>query len=183
MVDANTVAAARSGDGAARTTIAQAFDERIRRYLTAMVGDADAASDLTQSTFVRAFDKLGDLRDDSKLSSWLYSIAINLCRAWLKKKVDSDDRGLSTEPVAPRASVLSSVVRRESAEAVALAVDRLPILLREAFVLHVVEGHPYSEIAAMTGATVEALHVRAHRAKGLLRKQIGSVVDTFWSEP
>jgi DNA-directed RNA polymerase specialized sigma24 family protein len=63
-----------------------------------------------------------------------------------------------------------------------LAIDRLPILLREALVLHIVEGLPYADIAEITGASVDALHVRAHRAKALLRKQLGSVVDTFWVE-
>jgi DNA-directed RNA polymerase specialized sigma24 family protein len=49
-------------------------------------------------------------------------------------------------------------------------------------VLHIVEGLPYADIAEITGASVDALHVRAHRAKALLRKQLGSVVDTFWVE-
>jgi DNA-directed RNA polymerase specialized sigma24 family protein len=39
-----------------------------------------------------------------------------------------------------------------------------------------------TEIAEITGASVDALHVRAHRAKALLRKQLGAVVDTFWVE-
>ena len=81
-----------------------------------------------------------------------------------------------------RRSVLSNVVQAESAEALAIAIDRLPIMLREALVLHIVEGLPYADIAEITGARVDALHVRAHRAKALLRKQLGSVVDTFWVE-
>ncbi len=73
-------------------------------------------------------------------------------------------------------------MRRESADVLALAIDRLPISLREAFALHVVEGLPFAEIAEITEVSIEALHVRNHRAKALLRRQLGSTVDTFWSE-
>jgi RNA polymerase sigma-70 factor (ECF subfamily) len=76
--------------------------------------------------------------------------------------------------------VLSSIVRRESVVALALAIDRLPVLLREAFVLHHVEGLGYEEMAEITGARANALQVRNHRARALLRQQLGAVVDTMW---
>jgi RNA polymerase sigma-70 factor (ECF subfamily) len=79
-----------------------------------------------------------------------------------------------------RRSALSSLVRREDAVRLALAIDRLPILLREAFVLFAVEGMPYSEIAAATEVTEGALQVSVHRAKALLRQQLGDQVDTWW---
>ncbi|MFY9343308.1 MAG: sigma factor-like helix-turn-helix DNA-binding protein, partial [Planctomycetota bacterium] len=76
---------------------------------------------------------------------------------------------------------LSSLVRREDAVQLALAIDRLPILLREAFVLFAVEALPYGEIAAITGAAEGTLQVRVHRAKALLRQQLGGRVDSWWS--
>ena len=184
--DADLVTRARSGDAEAREAIGDAYRDRIVRYITTMIGDADRADDLTQECFGKAFAKLGDLRDPARLGPWLYTIAVNLCRRHLKRLVDpsnpDNSRSLDTDPMGARRSVLSNVVERESAEALAIAIDRLPILLREALVLHIVEGLPYSEIAEITGATTEALHVRAHRAKALLRKQLGAVVDTFWIE-
>jgi RNA polymerase sigma-70 factor, ECF subfamily len=181
--DAELVTRALSGDDKAREAIADAYRERILRYITTMVGDTNAADDLTQECFRRAFAKLSDLRKPDRLAPWLYAIAVNLCRAHLKKEITrGSERELKADPVGARSSVLSSIVRRESAEALAVAIDRLPILLREAFVLHLVEGLPYAEISGITGASVETLHVRTHRAKALLRRQLGSVVDTFWAE-
>jgi RNA polymerase sigma-70 factor (ECF subfamily) len=177
---------AQAGDAAAHEAIAVAFREPVHRYIVTMVGDPELAEDLTQETFRRCVEKLGDLRDPARLGPWLYTIAVNLCRASLRQQVDAahpaNSRPLQQEPQAGRHSVLSRVVQAESAEALAIAIDRLPILLREAFVLHLIAGLPYAEIAWITAASVEALHVRTHRAKALLRHQLGSVVDTFWSE-
>jgi RNA polymerase sigma-70 factor (ECF subfamily) len=157
-----------------------AHRDRIERYVATMVADPDAVQDLSQETLRRALAGRDALEDPERLGAWVYAIAVNLCRAHLRRAVQTE-RSLEFDPSSVRGTVLSSVVRRESAEALAIAIDRLPILLREAFVLHVIEGLPYAEIAEITASTVEALHVRAHRAKGLLRKQLGSTVDTFWS--
>ena len=168
-----------AGDRAALEQQLVEHRERVQRYVATMVGDADA-HDLTQEAFRRAVDKLDALARPESLRSWLFAIAVNLCREHLRRGVERE-RTLVFDPAGLRSSVLSSIVHRESAAALALAIDRLPILLREAFVLQVVEGMVYSDIAAVTGATVAALQVRVHRAKGLLRKQLGAGVDTFWS--
>lgn len=151
---------------------------RVERFVATMIADVDLAADVTQETFRVALDRRHQLRDASRLGPWVCAIAVNLCRAQLRKAVQ-DDRVLAFDPASPRGTVLSSIVRRESAEALAVAIDRLPILLREALVLHAIEGLPYPEVAEMTGASPETLHVRVHRARRLLRKQLGSVVDTI----
>ena len=74
-------------------------------------------------------------------------------------------------------------MRREHAAQVALAIERLTILLREAFVLFAVEGLPYSEIAATTDVAVGTLQVRVHRAKALLQQQLCDVVATWMLSP
>ena len=179
---AERITRALNGEEDARAAIATEYSERIHRYIVTMIGDPNTADDLAQETFRRTFDQLHELRNPERLGPWIYTIAVNLCRMHLKRTINQQPQTLETEPAGARRSILSTIVRRESTAALAIAVDRLPILLREAFVLHLVEGLPYTCIAEITGATIEALHVRAHRAKALLRRQLGSVVDTFWSE-
>ncbi len=180
---AETVERARGGDIEARAKIVQDHEERIVRALTIMVGDCDVARDLAQDTFRRALERLDDLRLPERLTSWIYSIAMNLCRTHLRARAQQEPaQALEEDLIEARGSVLSSIVRRESAEAVAIAIDRLPILLREAFVLHVVEDQPYAEMAEALGCSAATLHVRAHRARALLRRQLGPVVDTIWSD-
>ncbi len=157
------------------------FHAQIERYIATMVSVPATASDLAQATFEKAIEHLGDLRDPTRMGPWLYTIAVNIVRQHLRRAVNQE-QSLEFDPLSLRGSVLSSIVRRESADVLALAIDRLPISLREAFALHVVEGLPFAEIAEITEVSIEALHVRNHRAKALLRRQLGSTVDTFWSE-
>jgi RNA polymerase sigma-70 factor (ECF subfamily) len=178
------VAAAREGDPAARERLMAEHRPGILRYLQGMLQDPATAEDLCQEACRRGLARLDDLRDPDRFRSWLLSIAINLCRAHLKAAVQDGRTGAPVDTLpAQRHSVLSSIVRRESAAALAVAIDRLPILLREAFVLHMVEGLPYAEIAAATGSSIGALQVRTHRAKALLRRQLGDSHGSIWLRP
>ena len=173
-----------AGDEGAFDKIVVLHRERIFRYLAVMLGDEAMAEDLTQETFTRALKALPKFERRSKLSSWLYQIAINLARKYFRSKaskVQSVDPEILENRNATRRSVLSSVVRRERAEFLAMAIDRLPNTMREPFILHHVEGIRFNEISEITETPVRTLHVRVHRARELLRKQLGPVVDTFWS--
>jgi RNA polymerase sigma-70 factor (ECF subfamily) len=176
---------AQAGDHAAFAELSQQHTARLTRYLVTMTGDVHAADDLVQESLKRAFDKIQDLRNLERFGSWLLSIACNLCRNHLRDAVQRAHGGDDATPELSddHHSALSSLVRREDAAQLALAIDRLPILLREAFVLFAIEGLPYSDIAAATEVAVGTLQVRVYRAKSLLRQQLGSVVDTWIASP
>lgn len=150
------------------------------RFVEAMVGDAAAAEDLVQDAARIAFEKLGEFERRSKFSTWLYSIALNLARNYRRDRARRAKPAELDGEASPLRGALSSIVRRETAEQIALALERLPPSLREAFALHYIEGLDYDEIEAITGVKARTLHVRAHRARGMLRAQLGSVVDTVW---
>ncbi|MBK8980097.1 MAG: RNA polymerase sigma factor [Planctomycetes bacterium] len=181
--DAELVQRARAGDRSAFGALASRHGARVVRYLTTMTGDDAAAEDLRQEALRLALERLDQLTDPGRFGAWLMAIATNRCRNHLRDVAQRRATGGDEQPDvadAGRRSALSSIVARESAVAVALAVDRLPILLREAFVLFCVEQLDYRTIAEITGARENTLQVRVHRAKALLRQQLGSVVDTFW---
>jgi RNA polymerase sigma factor (sigma-70 family) len=183
--DAELVGRARAGDRAASAALAARHGPRLLRFLVTMTGDEHAAADLRQETLARGLEKLDQLDDPAKLASWLLAIACNACRQHLRREVQRAHAGddVLANVAEGRRSALSSLVRREDAVQLALAIDRLPILLREAFVLFAVEGLPYADLAAVTGASEGTLQVRVHRAKALLRQQLGARVDTWWSRP
>jgi RNA polymerase sigma-70 factor (ECF subfamily) len=181
--DARLVLRARAGDRDAAAALAERHGPRLLRFLQTMTGDDHVAADLRQDALQRALEKLDQLDDPARFASWVLAIACNACRHHLRREVQRrhDGDGALVDVAAGRRSALSSLVRREDALQLALAIDRLPILLREAFVLFAVEGLPYAEIAAITGATAGTLQVRVHRAKALLRQQLGARADTWWS--
>jgi RNA polymerase sigma-70 factor (ECF subfamily) len=184
--DADLVARARAGDRAAFAELGERHGERVRRFLQTMTGDDNVAEDLRQDALRLALERLSQLDDGDRFASWLLSIAVNRCRNHLRAEVTRRaDGGDAVDALADagRRSALSSMVRREQAAMVALAIDRLPILLREAFVLFCVEGLPYARIAESTGVAEGTLQVRVHRARALLRQQLGSLVDTAFVRP
>lgn len=174
---------ARAGDRGAFDRAAEAPRERARRFALGMGFDAEDAEDLAQETLQRAWAHLDQLEDAGRFSNWCLAIAVRLGRTRARRAVQREREG-SLETVPPpceaRRGALTSLVRREAAAVLERAVDRLPIALREAFVLHHLEGLPYPEMAALTGVREGTLQVRAHRARRLLREQLGQLVDSAW---
>ena len=184
--DQELVLRARGGDRDAFGALSERHGPRLLRFLATMTGDDALAQDLRQDALALALTRLDQLADPARFGAWLLAIAVNRCRTRLQQEVQRRAQGGDTLEQLPdqgRRSVFSSIVRRESAELLALAVDRLPILLREAFVLFHVEELPYAEIAELTGVAAGTLQVRVHRARALLRQQLGPAFDTWWQRP
>jgi RNA polymerase sigma-70 factor (ECF subfamily) len=169
-----------------------AFDELVRRhrgslvrFATLMVGDFDEAESLAQEALAQAYAALASFQAHRPFGPWLRGITLNLCHNHLR------DRARHARVVPPEElkeaparegrchGALSAILRREVNERTLLAIRDLPAPLREAFVLHFVEGLDYPEIGRLTGLAPGTLRVRAHRARVLLQAALGSVVDTW----
>jgi RNA polymerase sigma-70 factor (ECF subfamily) len=186
--DAELLIRARRGDLAAFAELAGRHRPALVRIASALLHDRDEAESVAQEALARALEGLPGTRDDLPFAPWLRGIALNLCRNLLRDRSrrarpTSPDR-LAEEPSAEgrRRGVLSGILRGERRDRTAAAIDELPLPLREAFVLHFVEGLNYAEIGAMTGVAPGTLRVRAHRARTLLRHSLGPVVDTWMRE-
>jgi RNA polymerase sigma-70 factor (ECF subfamily) len=157
--------------------------EPLSRFVAMMVGRE--AEDIVQEAAAVAFRDLGRFEGRSKFSTWIYGIALNLCRKHLRDKTRraaaASPELLADQP-ARRHGVLSSVIRHEMAERLEISVGRLPTPMREAFVLRYVDQMDYPEIAEITGVSEGTARVRAFRARALLREELGDVVDTVWLE-
>lgn len=177
-----------AGDAVAFGELAGRHRPGLVRFIALHIGDADEAESLAQEALTRAFAGLATFQADLSFTAWLRGIALNLCRNYLR------DRARHANPVAPeqlgktpategqRHGVLSGILRRESGDQTMQAVGELPEALREAFVLHFLDGLDYAEMARVTGVVAGTLRVRAHRARALLRDRLGPVVDT-WLRP
>jgi RNA polymerase sigma-70 factor (ECF subfamily) len=157
--------------------------EPLARFVSMMVGRE--AEDIVQEAIATAFRDQAKFEKRSKFSTWLYGIALNLCRKHLRDKsrhASTAEPGMLEALAARNRGVLSSVIRHEMAEKLEVSVSRLPTSMREAFLLRYVDGMDYPEISAITGVSDGTARVRAFRARALLREELGAVVDSVWLE-
>ena len=136
-----------------------------------MLGDGDAAKDIAQESFIAAYGGLGQFRFGSKFSSWLYSIVLNKCRDHLrlvKETISTDDIAGVRPDTGP--SPEQTAAAHQSRNILQGALNALPPEYREVLILKHIEELDYQEIAAITGAGIPALKVRAHRGREMLRR-------------
>jgi RNA polymerase sigma-70 factor (ECF subfamily) len=165
--------------------LAQRHRGRLLRSIRFLISDADEAESLLQETLARALAGLDHFRPELRFGAWLHGIALNICRNQLRDRsrhartMEPERLGLVSASPGRGHGVLSGIVHRELGDRLSEAIGLLPIPLREAFVLHFVDGLDYAEMSQFTGIAAGTLRVRSHRARALLRANLGPVVDTW----
>ncbi len=150
---------------------------KVRKFILALVKDPWAADDLIQETFLKVQQNLGTLKDPSKLSSWIYRIAYNLCqdhfrRGKAERKRESTDLE-QTENLAEgfiqEQLIQKELEQQEMGRCVQDQIDLLPEPLRAVLVLFDIMECSHQEIADTLGITVANVKVRLHRARERLK--------------
>jgi RNA polymerase sigma-70 factor (ECF subfamily) len=160
-----------AGDAVAFDALFDRHARAVRAYLANLVGDAAAADDLTQVTFVSVVRARGRFLKGSRFTPWLYAIATNAARDSRRRRAKET---LVAEP--PREDGVEPVTRDAGLEkAVRSALATLPEAQREAIVLHRFQELSFKEIAQALGLTESAVKVRAHRGYERLRELLQGV--------
>ena len=171
MDETSLIARAVRGDAAAERALYDAHVDRVYRLAYRLTGDDDAARDITQDTFIRAFSRLDGFRGESALGSWLHSIAfsvgMNAVRTAKRReaRVTRIDDGLGVAAAAYGAEP-------DLRERLAAAIDGLPDGYRAVFVMHDVEGYTHEEIGAALGIAGGTSKAQLFRARAKLRAQL-----------
>ncbi|MDH4329065.1 MAG: sigma-70 family RNA polymerase sigma factor, partial [Nitrospira sp.] len=166
----------------------EAFGQLIDRHAAAivnlgyrMVGNRAEAEDLAQETFLAAYKALSTFRADSKFSTWLYRIAANKCKDWLRVKrpgegqYDLDaDESLDLYVTEDRTPELL-LSQQQVAEELERAIQRLPPLYREAFLLKHVEGLSYEEMEEILGINGDTLKMRVYKGRVQLSRELAAL--------
>jgi RNA polymerase sigma-70 factor (ECF subfamily) len=164
--DAAAIARVLEGNAQAFAELVERYQGVLYRHAVAMVLDHDVAADMVQDTFVRAYCSLRECREPARFRAWLCQTLRHRCFDHLKdvrrRTVRLEDAG----PIADPAGEPGAGIEREQLRAgLEQALQDLPDLLRETFVMHYVEGLPYETMADLLGASVSALKMRASRAR------------------
>lgn len=178
LSDAEAVGRVRNGDRDAYRVLVQRYQDTLYRYAYSMTRQGDVASDLVQSSFVKAYVQIERLRDPENFGGWVYRMLVNGCKDWLKSKRRKDVSLEDGPPLAmphtesPEGELERTELRRTLQDALARLNDEQ----REAFVLKHVEGRSYEEIAEMLDVSVPALKMRVHRAREALKGALEEVL-------
>jgi RNA polymerase sigma-70 factor (ECF subfamily) len=137
---------------------------------------------VAQETFLRAFRALPGFKGQAKFSSWLYRIALNLCRDWIRRKkrtpvVDMPE-GVDVIELAaeqgPAESIEDLVARQEMSRIVAEGMKLLPEEQRTAIVLKEYHGLTFQEIADLQGCPLSTVKTRLYQGLSVLRRHLES---------
>ncbi|HET9529083.1 MAG TPA: sigma-70 family RNA polymerase sigma factor [Blastocatellia bacterium] len=168
---------ARRGEDEAYRLIFDRYARPIASFIYDMVGQREQAEELAQETFVRAFKNLSGLRDDTKLSTWLFGIAKNVARESLRARVREDHRvGIDDDRVVElsdnKQTPDDQLLNKELNRVIQTALGELDEDKRVVFTLKVFQQRSYEEIAEITGFSIPKLKTDLHRARAEMRRRI-----------
>lgn len=166
VVESDLVRAA-NGDRDAFERVYRAHVGRVYSICLRMIGDRTEAEEATQDVFVRLWSKVSLYRGESRFTTWLHRLAVNVVLTRRKAESRHTDRAAWGE-------MLEMVPQQELPVGLSMdleaAIGALPEGARRVFILHDVEGYKHEEIGSMLGITSGGSKAQLHRARLLLRK-------------
>jgi RNA polymerase sigma-70 factor (ECF subfamily) len=161
----------KQGDPDAVNEVVDRYQKQLYCFILRLVGDQTTAEDIFQDTWLRVIRSIGYFRGEARFSTWLFQIALNLCRNLARQKSRrsfvpiEEAADLSEDPEVDAVKILQ-------AQKVRKLVTSLPVKMREMIVLRYYHDFSDIEIAEITGHPVGTVKSRLHRATLILRNKI-----------
>jgi RNA polymerase sigma-70 factor (ECF subfamily) len=186
-VEAQFIDRLKHGDAAAFETLVHERSGEIYGLLYRLTENSEEARDLTQETFLRAFQSINHFRGDSDLKTWIYRIAINQARnrwRWWRRRRRDSTVSIDSTDVDGRQSLIATLradsssdpeqdtLAHERERALRKALSGLRRVYREAVILRDIEGFAYEEIAATLEISVGTVKSRLARGRQELRRKL-----------
>ena len=170
-------------DERAFTELVRRFQGRVMNLVSRVLNDRECGDDITQEVFVRVFQHRRNYRRGSKFSTWLFTIAANLAKNEIRRRVRrrnwfslnalqevlKDSAIQLADPTEGRESLME---REQLQEAMGRAIATVPEKYRLALVLRDLDGLAYEEIAQVLGIPGGTVRSRINRARGMLRRKL-----------
>ena len=181
--DEELVARSIEGDLDAFNQLVIRWERPIYALAYRVIGREEDARDICQETFLRAFRAIKGFKGQAKFSSWVYRIALNLCRDWMRRERRAplvqvpdgvDPMEMANELPATTESLDDTVARREMTSAVARAMAALSEEQKTAIILKEYHGLTFQEIADLLGCPLSTVKTRLYQGLTVLRRELGS---------
>ncbi len=179
----------KSGDNAAFKVLVENYRQKVVSMCMGYTGDYDAALDLAQDVFVEVHRSVKNFRGDSKISTWIFRIAVNKSLNWVRdnkkhKQAKSIERFFGKEDgknenlqIQDQKTKDSSEILENAEDGIIIrrAIDSLPENQRTAFILNKIDGFSYKKTAEIMKMSLPAVEALIHRARKSLQKELVSV--------
>jgi RNA polymerase sigma-70 factor (ECF subfamily) len=180
--DAELMLRLKNGEDSVLNELMGRWQRSLVAFIYRYIGDETDALDLAQETFVRVYETRRRYTVQAKFSTWLFAIAANLCRnylRWRQRRRESVPETLDTEDAEHAESVQGpddspdqAAMRAESISLIKLAIDRLPDDLKTAILLYEYQSLSYAEISSLLRCSVKAVEMKLYRARQLLKERL-----------
>jgi RNA polymerase sigma-70 factor, ECF subfamily len=180
FTDDELVARSVGGDAESFNQLILRWERPIYALAYRVIGREEDARDVCQETFLRAFRALPGFKGQAKFSSWLYRIALNLCRDWIRRQrrapvmqmPEGVEAGELIAEAGPIESIEDLVSRRQLSEVVAEAMKLLPEEQRTAIILKEYHGMTFQEIADLQACPLSTVKTRLYQGLTVLRRHL-----------
>ena len=177
--DAELIQRVLAGDETAFSVLVKKYQRSVHALVWRKIGDFHIAEDITQDTFLKAYQRLSTLKKPQRFASWLYVIAANHCSTWLRKKRLWTQSLEETNSAQLEKATYSGYVIAENeqttAEAQREVVKKLLAKLQESdrtvITLYYLGEMTYEEISEFLGVSVAAIKNRLYRARRRLKEE------------
>ena len=192
--DAKLIQRVLAGDDTAFSTLVKRYQKPVHALVWRKIGDFHVAEEITQDTFLKAYQRLPTLKEPQRFVTWLYVIATNHCHAWLRKKRLQTESLENTSSEALEKATYSDYVieenERTAIEAQREVVKKLLAKLQESertvITLHYFGDMSSAEIGAFLGVSANTVRSRLRRAQQRLKKEepmIREALENFQITP
>ena len=177
--DAELIQRVLVGDDTAFSALVKKHQKSVHALAWRKTGDFHVAEEITQDTFLKVYQNLSTLKEPQKFTGWLYVIATNYCKMWLRKKRLSTQSLEDTSSAELEKATYSGYIIAENegtvAEAQREVVKKLLAKLQESertvITLYYLGGMTYEEISKFLGVSVGTIKTRIYRARQRLKKE------------
>ena len=182
LTEAEAIRQAKDGVAAAFEYLYQAHCRRVYSVCLRMIKNRTEAEDLTQQAFLQVFRKIGTFRGESRFSTWLHRVTVNVVLMHLRQKkpteiLTEDLERYSSNGEGPREHGSSDTSMLGAIERFNLmrAIRKLPSGYKQIFLMHDVIGYEHSEIAGLLGCSTGCSKSQLHKARKRLRRLLQGV--------
>jgi RNA polymerase sigma-70 factor (ECF subfamily) len=178
--DEELIEACRAGESSAFEVLVSRWEDKFRGAAWRVLGSEDEAREVAQEAFVKAYGALAGFKSEARFSSWLYQIALNLCRDRLRRRktwatVSLDELEQNGPVLVARGpGAQEQLIQDDLASAVRRAIDGLSAEQREVVILKEYQGLTFLEIAQALDVPVSTVKTRLYRGLGQLRLRLES---------